>query len=207
MAPDGRPPRRKALSRWAVRRQDPRGFTLIELLLVSAIFVALAAIGTPMLGRAIDAYRLGMASRAVERELQTARLAAVTANRMVRVRFDCPATGEFRRVEVLGAPGVPDALDAPVARCSEATYPYPPPDNNPLTRPNHDGPIRRLPIGVSFNAAQTIEFWPDGTAHVDGGVTGTWPAVQAGGLMLTLSKAGVTRSIAVNGLGRVHLIR
>ncbi len=184
-----------------------KGFTLIELLLVSAIFVVLAGIGTPMLGRAIESYRIGMASRAVERELQAARLTAVTSNRMVRVRFDCPAVGEFRRVEVLGAPGAPDALDSSTVRCSEAAYPYPPPDTNPLTRPNHDGPLRRLPVGVRFSAAPTIEFWPDGTAHVDGGVTGTWPAIQAGGLTLTLSKAGVSRAIAVNGLGRVQLLK
>lgn len=189
------------------RGQGSRGFTLMELLLVSSIFVLLAAIGTPTLGRAVDAYRIGLAMRSVERELQAARLSAVTTNRMLRVRFNCPAIGEFRRVEVLGAPGAPDTLDASSARCSEASFPYPPPDTNPLTRPNHDGPIRRLPIGVRFNTAQTIEFWPDGTAHVDGGVSGTWPVIQTGGLTVSLSKAGVTRSIAVNGLGRVQLLK
>lgn len=193
-----------AHERWA-GAAGRAGFTLIELLLVCAIFGVLAGIGTPMLGRAIDAYRLGTAARAVERELQSARLSAVTSNRMIRVRFNCPAIGEFRRVEVLGAPGAPDALDAPASRCSEAAYPFPPPDNNPLTRPNHDGAIRRLPIGVAFTAPQTIEFWPDGTAHVESGVAGAWPTIQAGGLMLTLSKDGATRSIAVNGLGRVQL--
>ena len=53
----------------------------------------------------------------MERELQVARVKAVTANRPVRVLFNCPAAGQFRRVEMLGEPGLPDSRDDQVTRC------------------------------------------------------------------------------------------
>jgi prepilin-type N-terminal cleavage/methylation domain-containing protein len=184
------------------------GFTLVELLVVSAILVIMSAVAMPQLGRALDAYRLGMAVRELERELQVARVTAVTANRRVRVVFNCPVAGQFRRVEALGEPGVPDARDDQLSRCNPATFPYPAADVDPLTRPNHDGPLHWLPNGVTMGGVGGIEFRPDGTSFHDaeGGAI-AWTDSGVAGVSATVTKGAVSRTITINGMGRVHIVR
>jgi prepilin-type N-terminal cleavage/methylation domain-containing protein len=189
-------------------RRSRSGFTLVELLVVTAVFVIMSAVAMPQLGRALDAYRLGMALREMERELQVARVTAVTANRPVRVLFNCPAAGQFRRVEMLGEPGLPDARDDQLTRCDPATFPYPPPDEDPLTRPNHDGPLHWLPVGVTMGGVGGIEFRPDGTARSDAaGGTVNWTDIGTAGVSATVTKGATSRSIIINGMGRVHIVR
>ena len=188
------------------RRRAHGGFTLVELLVVMSVFVIMAAVAMPQLGRALDAYRLSMAIREMERELQAARVNAVTSNRLVRVLFNCPAAGQFRRVEMLGEPGLPDARDDQVTRCDPATFPYPPEDNDPLTRPNLDGPLHRLPAGLAITGVGGIEFRPDGTARSDdAGGTVAWQDIPTDGVSATVTKGELSRSIAVNGMGRVFI--
>ena len=81
--------------------------------------------------------------------------------------FNCPVAGQFRRVEVLGEPGLPDPRDDSLARCNDSTFPYPAPDPDPLTRPNLDGPLHWLPVGVTMGGVSGIEFLPNGTARSD----------------------------------------
>jgi prepilin-type N-terminal cleavage/methylation domain-containing protein len=189
-------------------RRSRAGFTLVELLMVVAVFAIMSAVAMPQLGRAIDAYRLGMALREVERELQAARVSAVTSNRPVRVLFNCPVAGQFRRVEMLGEPGLPDPRDDQLTRCNPATFPYPAPDNDPLTRPNHDGPMHWLPEGVTMGGVGGIEFRPDGTARSDAaGGTVTWGDIPVTGVSATVTRNAVSRAITINGMGRVHVIR
>ena len=127
-----------------VKRFGQSGFSLIELLMVVALVGIVSVIGMPLLGQISGAIELGEAARQVERELQSARMTAVSANQPVRVMFNCPVAGQYRMVELIGTPGVPAAGDGVVGRCSATTYPFPAPDNNPITRPNNDGPLRRL---------------------------------------------------------------
>lgn len=188
-------------------RRREAGFTLIELLVVAGVFVIAAGVAIPVLSRALEQYRLGMALREVERELQTARANAVTTNRPIRVRLNCPVVGQYRRVELLGDSWQPTSEDAAAARCNETVYPYPAPDRDPGTRPNHDGPLKRLPRGLTFSVVRSIEFRPDGTARVDGGTaSGEWATIPAGGLPISLTNGISTRSITINGLGRVQLL-
>jgi prepilin-type N-terminal cleavage/methylation domain-containing protein len=184
------------------------GFTLTELLVVVAVFAIMSAVAMPQLGRAIDLYRLGIAVREVERELQTARVNAVTANRQVRVLFNCPITGQFRRVEVLGEPGLPDGRDDSLTRCDDTTFPYPPADNDPATRPNLDGPVHRLPDGVTMGGVSGIEFLPNGTARSDapGGAI-TFGDIPVAGVTATATKGSASRTVIINGLGRVFIVR
>jgi Tfp pilus assembly protein FimT len=179
------------------------GMTLIDQLATLAIIATVSGIAVPGMVRAVENQRLGIDARNVERELQTARLAAVTNNQPIRVRFNCPAAGQYRRVELIGTVSVPAADDADAraaVRCSTTTYPYPVADRNLLTRPNNDGPLNRLNSAVVFQASQTLEFWPNGTVHNLG--VGT-PMVNP--VTITLKKGTTTRNITVNGLGKVQL--
>lgn len=183
------------------------GFSITEVLATIALMALLAGIGVPMVLAGLDSMQLTGVVRSVQGELQSARLKAVSANRPMRVRFDCPVTGQFRMVELIGTPAAPDARDTASNRCSPVDYPYPPADVNPLTLPNHDGPVRYLKTGMTFSASPTIEFWPDGTAHADAGGGAPWPAIAGSGLSITLSHKGTLKSITVNGVGKVQIVQ
>jgi len=189
-----------------VKSRTESGFSLIELLMVVALVGIVSVIGMPLLGQVSGAIELGEAARQVERELQSARMAAVAANQPVRVMFNCPAAGQYRLVELIGTPAVPAAADGVVGRCSSTTYPFPAPDNNPITRPNNDGPLRTLKSTVTITTATTIEFWPDGSAHTNSGLVNPWPPIASPGTSIVLTRSSKTRSILVNGIGKIQLL-
>lgn len=179
------------------------------MVIVMALMVTLAAVAVPELRDSVDGMRLGMATRDVERELERARLTAVSSNRPMRVRFDCPAAGELRVVELIGSPQTPDPADSAANRCDESLYPYRANggDANRLTRPNNDGPVRILQPDTTFAASQTLEFWPDGSVHADTSGTNPWPPLGNTGATITLSRKGQTRNITVNALGKIQMDR
>jgi type II secretory pathway pseudopilin PulG len=187
-------------------RTGERGFTLLEILMITTVFMIVAGIGMPLFNDITDAIKLGQAAREVERELQTARLTAVSANQPLRVRFNCNAAGEYRMVELIGTPTVPAAADGATNRCSTGVYPFPAADRNPLTRPNNDGPQRYLPEETTFTTAATIEFWPDGSAHMANGTINPWPVIASTGTSIVLTRKGKTKTITVNGIGKVQLL-
>ena len=83
------------------------------------------------------------------------------------------------------------------------------PDPEISAVPNNDGPIRTLPDGVGFGSdVQTVEFWPDGTAHIKGGGTTPWTMIpnDASFTVLDILHAStIVTSIGVNGLGKITL--
>jgi prepilin-type N-terminal cleavage/methylation domain-containing protein len=182
------------------------GFSLVELLMVVALVGILSVVGLPLLGQISGTIQLGEATRQVERELQSARMTAVSANQPVRVMFNCPVAGQYRMVELIGTPGVPAGGDGVIGRCSSVTYPFPAPDNNPITRPNNDGALKTLPDQVSITTSTTIEFWPDGTAHTNTGGTNPWPPIAMPGTNIILTRGTKTKSILVNGIGKIQLV-
>jgi Tfp pilus assembly protein FimT len=188
-----------------------RGFSLIDMVASVAIIATVGGMAVPQVSGALDSMRLGMSLRDVERELQFAKLKAVSTQRPMRVRFDCPSAGSIRVVELLGTPAAPDAndADAVTGRCSETTYPYSPTgaDRSRLTRPNNDGPVRRLYPGATFTAKQTLEFWPNGTVHIACQAACDTSATKIGTVTLTLSRKSKTKNITVNGLGKILLDR
>ena|SRR5688572_23879719 len=188
----------------ATRRADA-GFTLIDMMVTIAVFAILAAGAVPVLMDVTGTMKLGQGVREVERELQTARLKAVTSNRPMRVRFNCPEAGQFRMVELIGTTSAPTADDTALSRCQEGSYPFPAADNSPLTRPNHDGPIRRLDSTVSFGSAADLEFWPDGSVHQQASTEVPWSAVPTTGTAVTITKGTTVRTITVNNLGKIQL--
>lgn len=184
------------------RRHDAGGFTLIDTIATVAIAGTIAAIAVPIATNSFENQRLGIETRNVERELQSARLSAVATNRPIRVRFNCPTTRSYRRVELIGTittPATDDADSRAAVRCGTA-FPYPATDTSPLTRPNNDGPIMQLNQTVSFTMSQSLEFWPNGTVHalLD-------PNKLAAPVSITLTKGTNSKTIQVNGLGKINI--
>jgi prepilin-type N-terminal cleavage/methylation domain-containing protein len=183
-----------------------RGFSLIDVMAVITIIGILLAMAVPTMIASVDNARLGQATREVEREIHMAKSRAVTKGRPTRIRFNCPAAGQYRITELIGTPTVPAAADSAANRCDELAYPFPAADNDPSTLPNLDGPVRHLDSKVSFSATQTIEFWPDGTAHHTGGIVGSpWPLIPTTGITISLERNGRTGAITVNGLGKISV--
>src|SRR5262245_28803626 len=182
-----------------------RGFTLIDMMAVMSVIAIISAIAIPSMLAARDRIRLGQAAREVEREIQTAKSRAVAKSRAMRVRFNCPAAGEYRAVELIGTPAVPVAADSAANRCSTDLYPYPPTDLDPNTHPNLHGPLRTLDSTVAFTVSQTIEFRSDGTAYHDPGGGGAFELIPVTGVNIRVARDGLTRTITVNGLGKVQL--
>jgi len=202
---------------------DRSGFSLVEVLAVVAVIAILAAMAVPGMVSEVELLKLGIAERDVQSELQSARLKAVSGNTYIRVRFNCPTSAQFRRVERLGSIRAADAGDDSdgnaVTRCNSTTYPYYPlgtgSDKSLLTKPNVDGPLKTLQSGVSFStasgittaAAPAIEFWPDGSVHQGGGVApNAWPQLTAN-VTIVLVKNTRTKTITVTPLGNIQMER
>lgn len=177
--------------------RNARGFSLLELMLTVTVLGTLIAVGLPVMKDMTESIKLNEASRMVERELQTARLQAVSANRVLRVRMNCPATGYIRTVEVVGTFTIDDATD----RCMTTNYPFPAPDNDLMTRPNFDGPVRVLPNDATVSNV-VLQFSPDGTAAsvVSNTVTAITTPVS-----VTIQRHGKSRTVTVNNVGKVQL--
>jgi len=177
----------------------PAGFTLIELIVVVAFLITIVAIAVPSF-HLTDTMRLNAATREVERELQTARLKAVTVNRPLQVRFNCPAAGQLRIVEA-------GALWPEADRCSTAVYPYPPVANAAYQTPpmpQHDGPVRYVHSLVTLSSGNpnlVLQFSPDGrVTEIVGGVSQAINNVP-----VTLMYGTLSKTVNVNALGRVQV--
>jgi prepilin-type N-terminal cleavage/methylation domain-containing protein len=178
---------------WAVQNQ--RGFSLTELMLTVTVAATLLAIGVPVLRDVTEGSKLNGAARELERELQSARLRAVSSNRSLRVRLNCPATGYYRTVEVLGT-----AADTATNRCLLSAYPFPA-DADLTTRPNYDGPTRVLPNGATV-ADAIVEFRSDGTAYQ---VVANVAQTIATPLSVTVTRNNKSKVMTINGSGKIQL--
>ena len=166
-------------------------------MLTVAVAGTLMAIAVPISQDVTASIKIGESTRLVERELQDARLRAVSSNRSLRVRLNCPSTGFIRTVEVLGT-----GADTPVGRCSTAAYPFPA-DRDLMTRPNYDGPARTVPNQATLSGSD-LQFNPDGTALVvNNGVT----AAIVAPVTIRLTRRTHTRTVTVNGAGKILLVR
>ena len=187
-----------ALLYWqGVRRfsLSERGFSLNELMLTVAVLTTVLALAVPVVSDITESSKLGQAGRELEREYQSARLKAVTANRILRVRTNCPSTGYYRTVEFLNT-----AADAAANRCTLTAYPYPS-DTDLLTRPNYDGPVRPLPTGTTVTSA-VLEFHPDGMAY---SVVSNVRTTIVTPVTVTVTRKTKTKAMTINGAGKIQL--
>jgi prepilin-type N-terminal cleavage/methylation domain-containing protein len=180
-------------------RLSERGFSLPELMLTVAIAGTVMAIAMPVMTDVSDSMKLNAASREVEREFQSARLKSVSTNRILRVRLNCPADGYYRTVEYVGSAAVDNATN----RCLQTSYPFPAADNDIMTRPNYDGPVRTLPLGATVTSS-ILEFRPDGTAAT---VVSNVSTAIATPVTVSVTRKGQTKSITINGAGKIQLQR
>ena len=176
------------------------GFTLIELLIVSMLALAVSAIAAPAFSSFRESQRARNAARLVERELQTARLKAVTASRALRVRFDCPVPGQFRVLEVTGVATTDDSA----SRCDPLAFPFPGPNDSLRATPSLDSPVFHLPDDTTVTGAiRQFEFDPRGQVFA---VSGTGDATALGAdATLTITRHGWTNTVTINALGRIKL--
>lgn len=184
----------------ASRVGGEHGFTLVELVFVMLAIVALASISVPRFNNLIRAQKARDAARMVERELQTARLKAVSTSRALRVRFDCPAAGQFRTLEVTGVSAVDNAAN----RCSPVAFPSPGPNDALRSTPSLDGPVRYLPTSTTLaSSALNFEFSPKGQVFTVS--SGNVVAAVAGNLVMTVTRQGWSNTVTLNELGRIRL--
>ncbi|HWI17419.1 MAG TPA: GspH/FimT family pseudopilin [Vicinamibacterales bacterium] len=143
-----------------------RGFTLFELLVVMALITILSAISIPVMMESVGRNAAWTASEQIGSQIRQARLKAISRNRNFRVRFDCPAVGQFRVLVVTGDPTVDNAAD----RCSNTvqfdsgiyqmpervTYTDPPPLLEVTSRGLFTSDLG-IPttIGVTYNGVST----------------------------------------------------
>ena len=138
---------------------------MVELLMTVALVTIISAAAAPLFSGASRRSKQFSAQREVAGQIRTARLSAVTGNKVMQVRFGCPAAGQYRVLEVTGDV----TIDSDAARCS-----YPWPDANGNALPNLDGPVMRLPEGISFGTTQNVEISTRGViTALSGGLPAT----------------------------------
>lgn len=169
-------------------RNGAAGFTLPELLIVVGVIAVMGAAAVPLIAGAMQQYTLNSSVQAVSAAIRGARYAAVSKGRTLRVRFNCPAAGQFRVIEVVG-----NALvDNDANRCSAAAYPYPDPD--PAAGPSIDGPVVMLTQGAQFVATQDIEI------NTAGRIT---PLVGVAPATVRVTNGNVTQNIVISQNGQI----
>jgi Tfp pilus assembly protein FimT len=173
-----------------------RGFSLVDMLITVAVIATVAVMAVPVMKDMTGDIKATEAARLVEREFQDARLRAVSSNRTLRVRMNCPNAGYVRTIEFLNS-----SADTATNRCDQTVYPYPAADDDILTRPNYDGPVRVMPL-ESLVGNHIIEFRPDGTAR--NVVTNVAQEITTP-ISIAITRSGRTRTITINGAGKVLL--
>lgn len=179
-----------------MRTRARAGFSLVELMMVVGILAVLAAFALPSF-RTSNTVRVNEALSLVRDAMQTARLRSVAVNRPLQVRFNCPATGQFRIVE---------AGWAEAGRCNTTSYPYPAPTNAAYMvppKPRYDGPLRVIDNRVALSSSDpslVLQFNPDGRAYRV--VSGSAQVISS--VAVTVSSDGYSKSVTVNTLGKVQ---
>jgi prepilin-type N-terminal cleavage/methylation domain-containing protein len=177
-------------------RSDSRGFTLLDCLMVVTVIGIFSAIAVPSTATAMRQYSLNNAAQMVGSAVRAARHTAISTNKTVRIRFNCPSKGAFRVVEVVGS-GVDTAPD----RCSETPYPYP--DGNPDVAPDVDGPVLRLSSDIAFGTFQDAEIDPNGRVVPLTACPSCAPAT--GAVAVSLTNGTATRTLTITANGRIAL--
>ena len=176
---------------------EPRGaaggYSLVELLFVVGVMAVIAATAVPMIAATMRRYALNNAAQQVAAAIRSARYTAVSRNKIMRVRFDCPAADQFRIVEFTGVAATDDAAD----RCDEEVYPYP--DVDTVNAPNLDGPVMTLPVGTELDSTTDLQISAQGRLQALAGCPSCTTAGNSATITLSNGSESQTVSIGQNG--------
>lgn len=151
---------------------------MFELLIVMALIAIFAAMGIPTLQESTRRNSVWTASETIGTQVRQARLKAISRNKSFRVRFDCPAVGQFRVLEVTGN----STIDNHTNRCTmQQTY---------------DSGVYAMPVNVSYGTTPPLL-----TVNARGIFTssGSIPAVITVAYGTTSS-----RSLSVSATGQIN---
>jgi Tfp pilus assembly protein FimT len=176
------------------RLTDSHGFTLTDMLVTVGLIGILATMAVPSVTTAMRMNAVNSAGQMVAATIRSARYTAISTNRTVRVRFNCPSAGAFRIVETTGT-----AVDSAANRCNEANYPFP--DPNAQALPDVDGPVLHLPGGTSFASARDLEIDTNGRVTPLNGCPAC--AAGTGSATTSITDGGLTRTVTVTVNGRI----
>lgn len=157
--------------------RSTRGFTIFELLIVMALIAIFAAMGIPTLTESTKRNAVWTASETIGTQVRQARLKAISRNKSFRIRFDCPAEGQFRVLEVTGNSTIDNATN----RCS--------------LYQTHDSGVYAMPANVSYGTAPTLTVNSRGVFTSSGSI----PA----DITVTMGTSG-SRTLSVSATGQIN---
>ena len=111
---------------------------MFELLVVMGLIVVISAIAIPVMSSSTARNKVWTASEGIGSQIRQARLKAISRNMSFRVRFDCPAVGQYRVLQVTGVA----ATDNAVNRCS--------------TNQLYDSGVYVMPAMVTYGSAPPV---------------------------------------------------
>ena len=154
-----------------------RGFTLFELLIVMAMIGIISAIAIPTLSGSTARNAVWTASEQIGSQIRQARLKAISRNTRFRIRFDCPAAGQFRVLQVTGVAATDNAAN----RCT--------------TNQPYDSGVFVMPANVSYgDDPPLLEVNGRGVYSSDSGIptviTVTYEGAGSSSRSLTMSATG-----------------
>ena len=165
--------------------------------MVTGIMAVIAAVAVPTVGAVMRRYALNAASQQIASTIRSARYTAVSKNKVMRVRFNCPEDNQYRMVEFTASAGI----DQDAARCDAASYPYPDQDGSAL--PNTDGPVNVLPPGTELGTVTDIEIDVRGRLTP---LTGCPSCVAGSGTAsVVLENGSESQTVTVNQTGQVAI--
>jgi prepilin-type N-terminal cleavage/methylation domain-containing protein len=158
--------------------RSERGFTLIELLVVVAFIGIMAAMGIPRLQESTRRNAVWTTSEMIGSQIRQARLKAISRNTSFRIRFNCPAAGQFRVLQFMDDPTIDNASN----RCTQ--------------QQTHDSGV--LPLGSHISLSGTLPMLQVNSRGVFTSTTGI-PAT------ITVTYDGNTsRQLSVSGTGQIN---
>jgi type II secretion system protein H len=173
------------------------GYSLVEVMLVGGIMAIVAAIAVPTVASMLERYALNNVAQQLAATVRSARYTAVSKNKWVRVRFDCPAANQYRMIEFVANSTVDEAAD----RCALSAYPYP--DANTAMVPDVDGPVVVLPTGITLGTTTDIQIDPQGRMQP---LTGCPTCVAGSGTAsIGVESQALTQTLTVDRTGRVDV--
>ena len=144
-----------------------------------ALITITVGIAIPTLSGSTARNSVWTASEMIGSQIRQARLKAISRNTRFRVRFDCPAAGQFRVLQVTGNVAIDNAAD----RCDDTQQ--------------YDSGIYQMPTSVSYgNSPPLLEVNGRGTFSSTAGIPTT--------ITVTHSASGTTsRALTMSATGQI----